>query len=108
MDNRLIRSFSLTVMISVLQIITQPNVSNANPYDNLDLYRDYRNVENIGLSCKQLLEKFNQAINDSDYYLELSRQSVNYDNQQLYLNKAQESQSSAKGYLNKYKNKGCN
>jgi len=111
MDNRLIRLFSLTVIVSVLQIITKPNISNANPYDNTSLYDDLHDLQNgrtgTGRTCEFLAYKMNQAAKDYQNNMTLSKQSVNSDNQFRYAVNARDSYNQYQSLYNESLQKGC-
>ena len=104
---RLLCIFSLTVVFSMVQGITRPNASNANPYDNLGLYRDYDNLKYSGLSCRELREKGDQASRDASYWGNRANDSVNSDNEYLYRTNQSESLRLSNGYYEEYLRKEC-
>lgn len=107
-SKRLIYIFSLSIAFSVLPSITNLNPSNANPYDNLGLYRDYKKVENIGLSCEQLLQKGRESVSDYKYWHKLYlAAAANSYNERLYDANQEEALRSGQVYMDEFKRRKC-
>ena len=102
---------ALTIIFSVLQSITKPNIANANPYDNNNLYRDLRDLNNgrtrTGRTCNFLAYKINEAAKDYKNNMARSKQSVNQDNKFRYAVNARDSYNQYQSLLSEWRQKGC-